>query len=290
MPALSKATIVAQVFEAFSQVEGFQYSVEELNEFLSQSSFKMTSASQKKTSSDRKVSVYNCYLNDNKDTPIDERREDWKNISSDKESELYLKYQKMADDINASKNLPTKEEKKTKKLDKAKSDKAALQKQIEDLKKQVQNQTKSPESEPESEPEPEQESEQESEPESKPESKPEPEQESESEQESKSESEVNSDVEEQHDNERIDEPTDDSGIDSDEEEEVKFKPKFTGKNPDSATNNYKEWKKNQLGIDSSKSLSRFEYEKGKQEDNFNPKEYDDTCPWYNYIQDNMTVD
>ena len=113
MPALSKATIVAQVFEAFSQVEGFQYSVEELNEFLSQSSFKMTSASQKKTSSDRKVSVYNCYLNDNKDTPIDERREDWKNISSDKESELYLKYQKMADDINASKNLPTKEEKKT---------------------------------------------------------------------------------------------------------------------------------------------------------------------------------
>ena len=71
---------------------------------------------------------------------------------------------------------------------------------------------------------------------------------------------------------------------------MKFKPKFTGKNPDSATNNYKEWKKNQLGVDSSKSLSRVEYEKGKQDDNFNPKEYDDTCPWYNYIQDNMTVD
>ena len=240
----------------------------------------MTSASQKKTSSDRKVSVYNCYLNDNKDTPIDERRTEWKNISSDKESELYLKYQKMADDINASKNLPTNEEKKTKKLDKAKSDKAALQKQIEDLKKQVQNQTKSPESEQQSEPEPEQESD------------PEPEQESETEpeQESKPELEVNSDVEEQHDNERVDEPTDDSGVDSDEEEEVKFKPKFTGKNPDSATNNYKEWKKNQLGVDSSKSLSRVEYEKGKQDDNFNPKEYDDTCPWYNYIQDNMTVD
>jgi len=271
MPALSKATIVAQVFEAFAQIEGFQYSVEELNEFLSQSSFKMTSASQNKTSSDRKVSAYNCYLNDNKDTPIDERRTEWKNISSDKESELYLKYQKMADDINASKNLPTKEEKKTKKLDKAKSDKAALQKQIEDLKKQVQNQTKS--SEPKPEPEPEAESEKESEKEA----------------ESEKELEVNSDVEEQHDNERVDEPTDDSGVDSDEEEE-KFKPKFTGKNPDSATNNYKEWKKNQLGIDSSKSLSRPEYEKGKQDDNFNPKEYDDTCPWYNYIQDNMTVD
>jgi len=153
MPALSKATIVSQVFEALVNIDDFPLSLEELNAFLPQSSFKMNSVSQKKTSSDRKTSVYNCYLNDNKDTSIEERRENWKTISSNKESEEYLKYQLMADDINASKNLPSKEDIKTKKSDKAKADKAALQKQIEELKKQVQNQAKS-ESLPEAQPQP----------------------------------------------------------------------------------------------------------------------------------------
>ena len=64
------------------------------------------------------------------------------------------------------------------------------------------------------------------------------------------------------------------------------KPIFVGKKIDSPTNNYKEWKKAQLGIPPESSIPRADYNKYKEEDNFDQKNMDG-MDWDNYIRDNM---
>ena len=115
MPALSKSAIVAQIFDALPLVDGFKYSTQELQQFLERSSFKMSTTSKSSPNPNRKVSVYNCYLNAHSDIPIQQRREQWDAIKSDTNSEQYLKYQQIADDINSSKNIPAKLSKEDKK-------------------------------------------------------------------------------------------------------------------------------------------------------------------------------
>lgn len=67
------------------------------------------------------------------------------------------------------------------------------------------------------------------------------------------------------------------------------KPVFLGKKPHTPLNNYKEWKKNQRGLPHSISLRRGEINKWTLEDGFDPRIYDESIPWFNYIQINMTV-
>ena len=285
MPALSKSAIVAQIFDALPSVEGFKYSTEELEQFLSRSSFKMNTTSKKPSNTNRKVSVYNCYLNSNSDVPIDERRKQWDAIKSDTDSDEYQKYQQMADKINSEKNIPpklSKEEKKALKAEKVKADKAALQEELKKA-KELYEQNSQITTEVTTEVTSQVTSELNTDSDSKSDSK------SDSEPDSKSDSKSASDDEQQHDHERIAEDSNDSGIDSDNDDDEPIKPQYKGKKPDSPVNNYKEWKKHQLGISPDKSLSRFEYDKGKDDDNFNPKEYDDNSPWYNYISNNMTI-
>ncbi len=72
--------------------------------------------------------------------------------------------------------------------------------------------------------------------------------------------------------------------------EKKNKPKFTGKI--SILNQYKEWKKDCLGIDSSKALPRCDLDNFKIEDNFNEKnklEYNSSKPWFEYIENNRNI-
>ena len=302
MPALSKSTIVAQIFDALPLVDGFKYSTQELQEFLLRSSFKMSTTSKSSPDPNRKVSVYNCYLNANPDIPIQTRREQWDAIKSDTNSDEYLKYQQIADDLNSSKNIPSKlskEDKKALKTQKAKDEKAALQIELQKAKElynssttEVPNQvpTEVPNEVPTEVPN-EVPTEVSSEVESTPDSEPETISDDDISDFDKQLQQIKND-EEQQDNERIDEPTDDSGIDSDDDDDdhqQNSKPEYTGKKPDSSTNNYKEWKKNQMNIPADKSLSRFEYEKGKEEDNFNSKVYDNTLPWFEYITNNMTI-
>lgn len=64
------------------------------------------------------------------------------------------------------------------------------------------------------------------------------------------------------------------------------KPMFLGKKIDSPVNNYKEWKKAQLGQDSNSTISRDELKKYKEEDDFNDKSMEG-MDWDNYIRDNM---
>lgn len=64
------------------------------------------------------------------------------------------------------------------------------------------------------------------------------------------------------------------------------KPVFLGKKPHTPFNNYKQWKKNQLGLPHSYPIWMNQW---KLEDGFNPKIYNESLPWFNYIQINMTV-
>lgn len=64
------------------------------------------------------------------------------------------------------------------------------------------------------------------------------------------------------------------------------KPMFLGKKIDSIVNNYKEWKKTQLGQDQNSTISRDDLKKYKEEDDFNDKTMDG-MEWDNYIRDNM---
>ena len=296
MPALSKSAIVAQIFDALPLVDGFKYSTQELQEFLQRSSFKMSTTSKSSPNPNRKVSVYNCYLNANPDIPIQHRREYWDKIKSDTNSDEYQEYQQMADKINSEKNIPSKlskEDKKALKIQKAKDEKAALQIELQKAKELYNSSTNEVHTEvptevPQEVPQ-EVSSEVSSEVESTPDSEPETISDDDHSDFDKQLQQIKND-EEQQDNERIDEPTDDSGIDSDDDDaQQNSKPEYTGKKPDSSTNNYKEWKKNQMNIPADKSLSRFEYEKGKEEDNFNSKVYDNTLPWFEYITNNMTI-
>ena len=306
MPALSKSTIVAQIFDALPLVDGFKYSTQELEQFLSRSSFKMNTTSKKPSNPNRKVSVYNCYLNSNSDVPIDERRKQWDAIKSDTDSEEYQKYQQMADKINSEKNIPSKlskEDKKALKDQKAKADKAALQEELKKAKELYEKHSEvtsevTSELKTDSESDTQVKSDSEQDTQVKTDSESDTQVKSDSEPETIPSDDENSDFDkqlqqikddedQQLDHERVAEDSNDSGIDSDNDEPNK--PEYKGKKPDSAVNNYKEWKKHQLGISSDKSLSRFEYDKGKEDDNFNPKEYDDNCLWYNYIENNMTI-
>lgn len=72
--------------------------------------------------------------------------------------------------------------------------------------------------------------------------------------------------------------------------EKKNKPKFIGKI--SILNQYKEWKKDCLGIDSSKAIPRCDLDDFKIEDNFNEKnklEYNSSKPWFEYIENNRNI-
>jgi len=54
-------------------------------------------------------------------------------------------------------------------------------------------------------------------------------------------------------------------------------------------NNYKEWKKNLLGISVNESIKRADLVTYKEEDEYDNVTYEEGCPWYNYIEDNMIV-
>ena len=54
-------------------------------------------------------------------------------------------------------------------------------------------------------------------------------------------------------------------------------------------NNYKEWKKNLTGLSVTETIKRADLVTYKEEDNFETTEYEEGCPWYHYIQDNMIV-
>ena len=69
----------------------------------------------------------------------------------------------------------------------------------------------------------------------------------------------------------------------------KLKPKFKGKMPQSSTNNFKEYLKNKLNIDSSKSIPRQKFNTLCEEYNFDKDKYNSSQPWFEYIKHNMII-
>ena len=69
-----------------------------------------------------------------------------------------------------------------------------------------------------------------------------------------------------------------------------IKPLFKGKKPLSPLNNYKEWKKYTLGLSHSHPIRSNKLSTYKLQDGFNPKIYNESFPWFNFIHINMTVE
>jgi len=69
----------------------------------------------------------------------------------------------------------------------------------------------------------------------------------------------------------------------------KPKPMFKGKMPHSSINNFKEYLKNKLNIDSSKSIPRPQFNTLCEEYNFDKDKYNSSQPWFEYIKHNMII-
>ena len=67
------------------------------------------------------------------------------------------------------------------------------------------------------------------------------------------------------------------------------KPKFHGKNPNTALANFKEFCKNELGLDSKSSVPSDDLKELKDKYSFNTRQKDTDAPWANYIKDNMII-
>ena len=93
MPAVSKIAIKNQIFDALVQLPDFDLTKEQLEDFLSKSNFQMNKTV-KKSNPDRKTSAYHCFLSENKEGTIQERRAQWKILNDDQTSEGYLKDRK----------------------------------------------------------------------------------------------------------------------------------------------------------------------------------------------------
>ena len=85
----------------------------------------------------------------------------------------------------------------------------------------------------------------------------------------------------------LQEQLNDSDVEPDLQEDSNVsKPVYTGKKPETALNNYKEWKKNQLGLSPEQSIKRNDLNDYKITDNYDSTPYNDS-PWFEYIINNM---
>ncbi len=85
-----------------------------------------------------------------------------------------------------------------------------------------------------------------------------------------------------------------SETDEDEEDEKPIvvdedKPKFHGKNPNTALANFKEFCKNELGLDSKSSIPTDDLKELKDKYSFNTRQKDPDAPWVDYIKNNMII-
>ena len=132
MPAISKIAIKDQIFDALVQLPDFDLTKEQLEEFLARSNFQMNKTA-KKSNPDRKTSAYHCFLAETKRVLFKNVEFQWKILNDDQTSEGYLKYKGIADEINSSKNLPTKDELKVAKAQKIKSEQDDLKSKLRNL-------------------------------------------------------------------------------------------------------------------------------------------------------------
>lgn len=91
-------------------------------------------------------------------------------------------------------------------------------------------------------------------------------------------------------NSESDEENNNSEEESKEEEQTLDKPKYTGKAAHTPLSNFKQWVLKQKNLEFNSSVKKTEMDEYRQEYNFDPKNYDEEVPWYNFININMTLE
>ena len=67
-------------------------------------------------------------------------------------------------------------------------------------------------------------------------------------------------------------------------------PLFTGKRPKTALNNFKQWVLKQKNLEFNSSIKREDLNEYKEEYGFDKDKYDETCDWFDFIQNNMRTE
>ncbi len=67
-------------------------------------------------------------------------------------------------------------------------------------------------------------------------------------------------------------------------------PLFTGKAPKTALNNFKQWVLKQKNLEFNSSIKREDLNEYKEEYGFDKDKYDETCDWFEFIQNNMRTE
>ena len=107
--------------------------------------------------------------------------------------------------------------------------------------------------------------------------------------------EVNSETDEvKSETDEVKSETDEDETDEDETDEKPIvvdedKPKFHGKNPNTALANFKEFCKNELGLDTKSSIPTDDLKELKDKYSFNTRQKDPDAPWVDYIKNNMII-
>lgn len=270
MGAPSRETTINQLVEALSSVKGFPLTEEELKEWIT----KTDVFSKTKQTKNRATSAHEIWKGDNKGTKPTQSWTDFKKENPEAIEELQLR----ADKINEDRNLPSKAEAKAQKVKKNAEEKELLKQELLKIKNATKEISSKTESSPESSPKS---------------SSPEPD---------FDKIDQNGDgVISREEYEKFIETTETHTSDTEDKEEqeeqenedeiienIPEKPKFTGKNPDTALNNFKQWKLNKLGKPPNQSIPREELKDYQEEDGFDKNIYDESCDWFEYIKNNMS--
>jgi hypothetical protein len=293
MGPISAATLANKLFLALSEMEDFKYNLDQLNTFHQQIKTPQKTAK-------ARSSAWQAFRSANKG--LKEDLPAWEDIKNNPEE--LAKYQNMADEINNERGF-TDEDPKASKKRKSEERKNAIKAAIvaEKQKKNIKITENVDKPEDKSEDKPEEKSE--DKPEEKSEDKPEEKSEDKPEEKSEDKSDKTSisfdEIDENNDGvisrEEFDKFTRNSDSDNDSEENAEEdiqndddKPLYTGKCPNTALSNFKEWVLQEKGLELNSKISRDDQAAYKTEFNFDPKKYDEDCPWFEFIQNNMRIE
>ena len=277
MGPISAATLANKLFLALSEMEDFKYNLDQLNTFHQQIKTPQKTAK-------ARSSAWQAFRSANKG--LKEDLPAWEDIKNNPEE--LAKYQNIADEINNERGF-TDEDPKVSKKRKSDERKNAIKAAIvaEKQKKNIKITENLDKPEEKSQDKPEEKSE--DKPEEKSEDKPE--------KASISFDEIDENNDGVISREEFEKFTRNSESDNDSEDNVDEdiqndddKPLYAGKCPNTALSNFKQWVLQEKGLELNSKIVKKDQEDYKTEFNFDPKKYDEDCPWFEFIQNNMRIE
>jgi len=215
MGAKSKSDIIQELFTVLSEIQDFQYSVEELYELLRQTDYKIPQKGTKLYPS----TAWGKFMSEKKKssksmTNSKEIGDQWEIIKNAEDQTEFQKYQKLANDENVLKGLPLN------------PDGTVIKSTSMPLNKKLRLQL-------------------------------------------------------------IQERQKQKNVDGEDNNDEFIKPIYSGKGVKWVSENYKQWKLNELGKNSIDTIPRAELKQFHIDDSYTKESYDESKPWYQYIETNM---